>query len=44
MADGATAQRVPDIRQILIVQALESRIRHVTHMCHNRANPVLLCT
>jgi hypothetical protein len=37
MAGGARAQRVPDIRQILIVQAPESRISHVNRVCYNRA-------
>ena len=32
MAVGASAQRVPDVRQILIVQALESHIRHVNYV------------
>ena len=37
MAARARAQRVPDVRQILIVQTLESHTRHVTHGCHNHA-------
>jgi hypothetical protein len=41
MAGSATAQRVPDVRQLLILQALKPHIRHVTHACHDRANPAL---
>ena len=42
MAHGGTAQRVPHIRQVAILQALESQITHVNGVCHNCANPILL--